>query len=142
MNRDRGKTRSRDFRKPILYAAVLIALSLPALAQQPGQSAQVHTGTSRGVEIETRFRALLADHEYFRMADELDQLPAEEAQFYRGILANRDNKEKSSIALLEPLLAKVAASGNAAKEKLLRKTLAEDYLREGDLAEAAKAYER
>lgn len=148
MNWGREKSREWGFRKQLLCAVALVALSFSAQsqqsssqAQQPGQGAQLHTGTSQGVEIETRFRTLLADHEYFQMEDELDQLPSEEAQFYRGILANRDNDEKASIALLEPLLAKVTASGDAAKEKLLRRTLAEDYLREGDLAKAAKAYE-
>lgn len=148
MNWGRKKSRRRGFRKQLLCAVALITLSFSARAQQssspaqqPGQGAQLHTGTSQGVEIETRFRTLLADHEYFQMEDELDQLPPEEAQFYRGILANRNNDEKASIALLEPLLAKVAASGDPNQEKLLRKTLAEDYLREGDLAKAAKAYE-
>jgi hypothetical protein len=42
---------------------------------------------------------------------------------------------------LEPLVDKVAASGNTGQEKLLRKALAEDYLRAGDWTKAAKAYE-
>src|SRR5579863_9382194 len=112
----------------------------PAQEQQPGAGAQVHTGTASGLNAELRLQNLLADHQYFRLADELDQLPPDEAQLYRGILANRENNAKRSIALLEPLVDKVAASGNVAREKLLRKALAEDYLREGDIAKAAKAY--
>jgi hypothetical protein len=108
--------------------------------QQPGAPAQVHTGTSSGLDADARIRNLLADHQYFQIADQLDQLPPERAQLYRGILANRDNDPKKSIELLEPLIDKVAAAGDPAQEKLLRKTLAEDYLREGDLAKAAKAY--
>jgi hypothetical protein len=109
--------------------------------QQPGAGAEVHTGTSSGITAGMRIRNLLADHQYFQVADELDQLPPERAQLYRGILANRYNDSRRSIELLEPLVEKVAASGDAADEKLLRKALAEDYLREGNWAKAAKAYE-
>jgi hypothetical protein len=68
-------------------------------------------------------------------------LPPEQAQLYRGILANRCNDLKSSIQLLEPLVDQVTASGDKAKEKLVRKALAEDYLRSGDWTKAAKAYQ-
>jgi hypothetical protein len=108
--------------------------------QQPGAGAQVHTGTSNGITLGTRIRSLLADHEYFQIADELDQLPPEQAQLYRGILANKSNDSKKSIELLEPLIDKVTATGDTANEKLLRKALAEDYLRAGDWARAGKAY--
>jgi hypothetical protein len=110
--------------------------------QQPGSGAQVRTGTSSGLDADMRIQNLLADHQYFRLADELDQLPPEEAQLYRGILANRDNHPQKSIALLEPLIDKVEASGDEAHEKLLRKALAEDYLRAGDWAKAAQAYQK
>lgn len=113
----------------------------PSQEQQPGAGAEVHTGSTSGLDVEVRLENLLADHQYFRIADELDQLPPEQAQLYRGILANRENDAKKSIALLEPLIDKVTSSGNPAREKLLRKALAEDYLREGDLAKAAKAYQ-
>jgi hypothetical protein len=68
-------------------------------------------------------------------------MPPEQAQLYRGILANRSNDLKQSIELLEPLLDKVAASGDTGQEKLLREALAEDYLRVGDWAKAARAYQ-
>ena len=113
----------------------------PVQTQQPGSGSQVHTGTSSGLDTDLRLENLLADHQYFRVADELDQLPPEQAQLYRGILANRENNTQKSIELLEPLVDKVAASGDAAHEKLLRKALAEDYLRQGDLAKAAEAYQ-
>ncbi|UWZ86664.1 retropepsin-like aspartic protease [Occallatibacter riparius] len=113
----------------------------PQDQQQPGTGAQVHTGTNVGVTSEVRIRNLLADHQYFQVADELDQLSPEQAQFYRGLLANRSNDTPKSIELLEPLIDKVTASGDTANEKLLRKALAEDYLREGDWGKAAKAYE-
>jgi len=109
--------------------------------QQPGAGAQVHTGTTSGLETDERLQNLLADHQFLRIESQLDQMPPEQAQFYRGILANRGNDLKRSVELLEPLIDQVAASGNVAHEKLLRKALAEDYLREGDWAKAAKAYQ-
>ncbi len=48
---------------------------------------------------------------------------------------------KESIQLLEPLIDKVAASGDTVHEKLLRKALAEDYLRDGDFSKAAREYQ-
>jgi hypothetical protein len=142
-------------RLPLLSAFLItsLVLAVPLPAQQtapvpqtdpnqlPGLGAQVHTGHASGIDVAARFRELLADHEYFRLADELDSLPPEQAQFYRGILANRNNDAKKSIELLEPLVEKVTASGDKEQEKLLRKTLAEDYVREGELLKAAKAYE-
>jgi hypothetical protein len=116
--------------------------SAPQLpSQQPGAGAQVHTGTSSGLDADGRMQILLADHQFLRMESELDQLPPDEAQLYRGILANRSNDPKQSIQLLEPLIDKVTASGDTAHEKLIRKALAEDYLRDGDWAKAARAYQ-
>jgi hypothetical protein len=131
-----------------LLAALLLAI--PALAQQappsaqpaqqPGQGAQVHTGTSSGLSLDTRLQNLLADHQYFAVQAELNQLPPDLAQLYRGVLANRSNDLKTSISLLEPLVDKVTASGDIPHQKLLREALAQDYLRSGDWAKAAAAY--
>src|SRR5947209_6971390 len=93
----------------------------PGTPPEPSAGAQVHTGTSSGLNADVRIQNLLADHQYFRVQDELDQLPPEQAQLYRGILANRNNEPKESIRLLEPLVDKVAASGDTVHEKLLRK---------------------
>jgi len=137
-------------RRALLSLAALL-LATPAFAQssatpqappaqQPGQGAQVHTGTTSGLSLDARLQNLLADHQYFRVQAELNQLPPELAQLYRGVLANRSNDLKASIQLLEPLVAQVTASGNVAHEKLLREALAEDYLRSGDWSKAAAAY--
>jgi hypothetical protein len=117
------------------------AQPLSSRLQQPGSGTQVQTGTSSGLTVDARIQNLLADHQYTRAAAQLDKLPPEEAQLYRGVLANRSNDLKQSVALLEPLLDRVTASGDTAHEKLLREALAEDYLRLGDWAKAAKAYE-
>jgi hypothetical protein len=113
----------------------------PQAPQTPGVGEQVHTGTTSGLDTDARLQNLLADHQFLRIESQLDRLPPDQAQFYRGILANRNNNLKQSVQLLEPLVDQVAASGNTGQEKLLRKALAEDYLRSGDLAKAAKAYQ-
>jgi hypothetical protein len=113
----------------------------PQTAQPPGAGAQLHTGTSSGLDAEARLQNLLADHQYLRIQAQIVQLPPDRAQFYRGILANRSNQLDLSIRLLEPLVDQVTASGDAAREKLLRMTLAEDYLRLGDWAKASQAYQ-
>ena len=109
-------------------------------AQKSSKSGQVTTGTSSGLDTDTRLLNMLADHQFIRLEGELDQLPPWQAQYYRGILANRNNDLKKSIELLEPLVDQISASGNTMREKFLRKALAEDYLREGDWAKAAEAY--
>lgn len=110
-------------------------------AQQPGAGAQVRTGTNTGVEADTQLETLLADHQFLRIESMLGSLPPKEAQFYGGILANRENNPQKSIQMLEPLLNEVVASGDKMHEKLLRKALAEDYLREGNWAKANQAYQ-
>jgi hypothetical protein len=104
------------------------------------QGAQVHTGATSGLDTEGRLQNLLADHQFLRIEAQLDQMTPDEAQFYKGILANRKNDLKASIALLEPLAEKIAATGAPGQEKLLRRALAEDYLRLGEWGKAAKAY--
>ena len=112
-----------------------------AATQQTGAGAQVHTGTSGELDSEARMQKLLADHQYLRMQAQLGDLPPDQAQFYRGILANRTNEVEQSIQLLEPLVDQVTASGDKTREKLLRMTLAEDYLRLGDWAKAGQAFQ-
>jgi hypothetical protein len=117
------------------------AESPPAPQQPPGAGTQLQTGTSSGLDSDARLMNLLADHQYFRVQAQLGQLSPEKAQFYRGILANRSNNLKTSIELLSPLVDQVTASGDVDHEKLLRMALAQDYLRLGDWAKAAQAYQ-
>jgi len=143
----RGRSAAENWRRwSGLAICALVVTSLPAQqqpdAQQPtGQSEQVHTGVTSGLDTEARLEALLTDHQFFRIEAQLGEMKPEQAQFYRGILANRDNDPKASIELLAPLVDKISASGKPEQEKLLRKALAEDYLRLGDMARAAKAYQ-
>jgi hypothetical protein len=112
-----------------------------AATQQTGAGAQPHTGTSSANDSEARMQNLLADHQYLRMQAQLEDLPPDQAQFYRGILANRTNQLEQSVQLLEPLVDQVTASGDKTREKLLRMTLAEDYLRLGDWDKAGQAFQ-
>jgi Aspartyl protease len=109
--------------------------------QQPGAGVQHQIGTSGSLDTDARLENLLADHQYLRIQTQLDQLPPDQAQFYRGILANRSNQLEQSVQLLEPLIDKMTASGDPVREKLLRMTLAEDYLRLGDWVKAGQAYQ-
>jgi hypothetical protein len=84
---------------------------------------------------------MLADHQFIRLEGELDALPPWQAQYYRGILWNRNNNAKKSIELLEPLVDSISATGNVLREKVLRRALAEDYLREGNWPKAAEQYQ-
>ncbi len=113
----------------------------PSTAPPPDAGAQLRTGTTSGLSTDARLRNLLADHQYLRLQAQLSELPPDQAQFYRGILANRSNHPEQSVQFLEPLVDQVAASGDVPREKLLRKTLAEDYLRLGDWAKADRAYQ-
>src|SRR4249920_264491 len=96
----------------ILASAALAAQEpAPPPQQEPGTDAQVRTGTSSGLTGDARIQNLLADHQFFRVQSQLEELPPEQAQFYRGILANRNNDPKQSIKLLEPLVETIASSG-------------------------------
>jgi hypothetical protein len=143
----------------------------PQTTQQPSGGTQVRTGSVVGdgsaLELFTRLTTLLGDHQFLEMQQMLDQdqgdgsdgskggkLSTEQKQLLRGVLANRQNKPDYSIKLLEPLVSALPAepiTNNAAgkapdpaavsEEKILRKTLAEDYLRAGNLPKAAQAYQ-
>ena len=107
---------------------------------QSSSGPQVHAGTSSGLDTDTRLMNMLADHQFIRLEAQLDPLPPWQAQYYRGILANRNNDIQKSIELLEPLVDQISATGNVERERVLRKALAEDYLREGNWPKAAEAY--
>jgi hypothetical protein len=131
-----------------LVAAVYVASAQKAAqpapkptGQRPSAKAQVQTGTASGLDTDTRLLNMLADHQFIRVEAELPGLPPWQEQFYRGVLANRNNDLQKSIELLEPMVDQVVASGSVPREKVLRKTLAEDYLREGNWAKAAEAYQ-
>jgi hypothetical protein len=166
------------FACPLILAVIPLAAqqTLPSAALQPSLQSQqlradtqLQTGTESGLDTDARLLNLLADHEYSRVESQLDRMPSDQAQFYRGILANRSNDLEESVKLLEPLVDSVSRSGNTGvpadrsssvgwntgvpadrsssvgwntvHEKLLRKALAEDYLRLGEWAKAAQAYQ-
>ena len=133
--------------------------SSPATPDQkpaPGTGTQVRTGSVVGnssyEDLIRRLSALLSDHQFLEMekllqdsdnaaADSPAKLTQQQSQLYRGILANRENKPQESIHLLEPLVEQLKSDVSAPEETMLRKALAEDYLRAGDWAKAATAYQ-
>jgi len=121
--------------------------------EQKQSNADVRTGSVVGEgeeSIASRLASLLVDHQFLDMeamldasdasADPQSKLPEAKKQLYRGILANRENKPEESIRLLAPLVAKIKPDEHPPEEKMLRKALAEDYLRLGDWANANQAY--
>ena len=116
-----------------------------------GNGAQVRTGSVVGQALADRLMMLFADHQFAQMdemlaagdtpADNLGKLTPGQKKVFRGLVANRENKPIESIQLLTSELDAVTASGNVPEEKMVRKALAEDYLRAGDLAHANQAYQ-
>ena len=130
----------------------------PAQPSIPGVGAQIRTGTTIGPggaqSDANRIANLLADHQYATIEVMLDPaispvtLTPQQRDLFRGVLLNRENKSAESVKLLAPLVDQLGSDSKPAdqaqekaQEKLLRKTLAEDYLRLGDWANAAKAYQ-
>lgn len=124
-----------------ISAPTLVAQDGSAGSQQPGTDAQVRTGVASRYDVDSRLANLLAEHRYARIESELGQAPPLQAQLFRGILANRNNDIRKSLELLEPLIEPIEQSGRVIPEKLLRKTLGENYMRLGDLARAAAQYD-
>ena len=132
--------------------------SSPATPDQkpaPGTGTQVRTGSVVGnssyEDLIRRLSALLSDHQFLEMekllqdsdnaaSDSPAKLTQQQSQLYRGILANRENKPQESIRLLEPLVEQLKPDVSAPEERMLRKALAEDYLRAGEMAKANQAW--
>ena len=145
-----GTTRhvSRLVRAFAFASAILLIATQSITAQAPaatppqtGAGADVRTGVSTGYDMDARLANLLAEHQYTRIESELNNLPPQQAQLFRGILANRINDVQKSLQLLEPLVGTVDQSGRVIPTKLIHKTLGEDYLRTGDIGKAAAQYE-
>jgi hypothetical protein len=113
----------------------------PKPQPQPGAGAQVHIGVTSGFDMDSRLANLLAEHQYARVESELPNLTPQQAQLYRGILANRNNDVKKSLELLEPLVEWADQNGKMIPIKLLHRTLGENYLRQGDMAKSAAQYQ-
>jgi len=121
--------------------------------QEPGADAQVQTGSKFGTaSLAGRLARLFADHQIPEVEtilkedesaapDNSGKLTPRQKQLFQGVLLNRENRPLESIQLLEPLVNAMPPDADVAQQKLLRKSLAEDYLRAGDWAKAAAAYQ-
>ncbi len=126
----------------------------PSAQDQVGAGDQVRTGSVLGQANSptglSRIANLLQDHQYIALEALLNtpnadaSLTQPELDLYRGILNARQNNLATSIRLLQPLADSLGTPGQTAvapaNVKLLRRTLAEDYLRLGDLHKAAAGY--
>ena len=125
----------------------------PPTFQEPGADAQVQTGSKFGIgSLVGRLARLLADHQIPDVEKALEEddaaapdapgkLSPQQRQLFQGVLLNRENQPQESIKLLAPLVDSLPADAGVEEQKLLRKSLAEDYLRAGDLAKASEAYQ-
>jgi len=120
----------------------------PPSYQEPGADAQVQTGSKFGLgSLVGRLARLLTDHQIPEVEKALqeDEASAPDAPGkltpQQGVLENRENQPRESIKLLEPLVDSLPADAGIDEQKLLRKSLAEDYLRAGEMAKAAQAYQ-
>jgi hypothetical protein len=121
--------------------------------QEPGADAQVQTGSKFGAgSLMGRLARLLADHQVPEVENLLKEdeaaapdtpgkLTPQQKQLLNGVLLNRENQPQESIHALQPLVDSLPANTDPAEQKLLRKSLAEDYLRAGEWAKAAAAYQ-
>ena len=145
----------------VLSASQITPAQQPPTEQNPAAQAPANKQSSEpGLHIATgsvigdtadqtqRMLNLIDDLQFHHLeqmlaagADGQSALQPAQRQFLRGILDNRENHPKKSIQELAPLMDALAASGNVTAEKLARQTLAEDYLRSGQLAQAAAAYQ-
>jgi hypothetical protein len=90
-----------------------------------------------------RLEGLIKQKNYLELERSLDQiLRAEDASFFRGIMANRKNQVLESIKLLEPLLPKLARQPPSWREQELLRTLADDYSKSFDYAKSADTFAR
>jgi hypothetical protein len=107
------------------------ALAQPSVPQTntppgAGAGAQVRTGSQFGLQsLASRLQRLLADHQFTEMESLLD---------------TPDDSNGSGASKLAPAQKQLFRGVHPPEEKLLRKTLAEDYLRAGDWAKANQAY--
>ncbi len=110
-------------------------------AQQPGAGAQVHTGTSSGLEADDGCRTCWPTTSSSCWSRNWTNCRRNRPSSTGGILANRSNDLNNPSSCWSRWWTRWPPAATSAQEKLLRKALAEDYLRSGDWAKAAKAYQ-
>src|SRR5258708_16613309 len=103
-------------------ALLLILNFAPSAAMQTAPSPRAATGFAH-------LQSLVETRQYLNLESGLasTRLEVADAALFRGILANRRNRLRNSIDLLEPLAAKLAAAPASWSAKELMTTLADDY---------------
>jgi predicted aspartyl protease len=119
------------FRNLALAIALTIAFSIAGWGADPA-------GTSPAA---SHLHVLLNQKAYVELEQSVNQqLSAEDAGLFRGIISNRKNRLTESIRLLEPLRTKLAAEAPSWREKELLKTLADDYSKAFNYAQSADTF--
>jgi Aspartyl protease len=128
---------------------LLLVAAVAALPQQGAPAAEpqarVITGANSSDQPIVSLAQLTADHDWLALENALRNSQDQDshdpdAEFYRGLLENREAHYRESIRILEPLLPGISASADRNREKLARLTLADDYFRTFAYKQAADAY--
>jgi hypothetical protein len=120
---------SAGAQKVALLLVLVVCMSSSAFTQAAG-----------GTPIQ-RLETWVQQKDYLNLERSLDQnLPPADADFFRGIAANRKNRIAESIRLLQPLAAKLAAQPPTWREQELLRTLADDYSKNFDYGKSADTY--
>lgn len=88
---------------------------------------------------------LLGEHRYLELAAWLETAartgtaPARTVEYVRGVLANKQNQNNTSIAQLEPLRTRLDPVADSARAVVVLETLADDYLKTYRYDDAATA---
>jgi len=118
-------------------ALLLILNFAPSASMQTAPSPKAATGFAR-------LQSLVETRQYLSLENGIasTRLEVAEAALFRGILANRRNRLRDSIDLLEPLAAKLAAAPASWREKELMTTLADDYSKTFEYARSEATFSK
>lgn len=108
-----------------MVSHILLLLILNPVFSAATQTAAPPKATAGFAQLQ----ALVETRQYLSLESGIanTRLEVSDAAFFRGILANRRNRLRDSIDLLEPLAAKLAVAPASWREKELLASLADDY---------------
>ena len=127
---DRSINTSRTGAQKAALLLLLVVCAAPSVLAQAANGAPIK-----------RLETWVQQRDYLRLEQSPGQnLPPEDADFFRGIMANRKNRITESIRLLQPLTTELAAQPPTWREQELLRTLADDYSKNFDYAKSADTY--
>lgn len=116
---------------------LLVLQAAPSAAKQAASAPKPATGFAQ-------VQSLVETRQYLSLESGIanTRLEVADAALFRGILANRRNRLRDSIDLLDPMAAKLAAAPASWREKELLATLADDYSKTFEYARAEATFSR